>query len=144
MNTKELIEILVGKKTQPARDADCVPSYLKEKYDREGAALNLASSRENSAEVLGALAYASLLDDDEDVRIRSLEAIVELDPIIAETLLIAATYDKDERVRETALDWLFHLKKSSAQTVAERLLQDPSNFVAELARNFLNELNGKN
>jgi HEAT repeat protein len=138
MSTRDDIDILLGlKKIERRPGEDCVPSYLAGKYDKEGAALSLARTTDMREEVLGALLRAALMDDEEDVRRRSVEALVQLDESLATITLIACTYDSDDSVRESSLDLLNSINSDVANGVAQRMLHDPDEFVVEEAKRIL-------
>ena len=85
---------------------DAVPDYLAQKYDRQGAAINLGKSSCDDYKVIEALRKACMSDEEEDVRLASLEALVRLKRKTGVEVAHSLLSDEDELVRDTAASFI--------------------------------------
>ena len=101
MNIDNSIKMLLGEiNTNLANDP--VPDYLARKYDRQGAAINLGESSSNTPEVIEALRKACMSDEEEDVRLAALEALMKLERTTGLEVACNLLRDEDELVRDAA------------------------------------------
>jgi HEAT repeat protein len=108
MNIENSIKMLLGEiNTNLVNDP--VPDYLAQKYDRQGAAINLGESSSDDPKVIEALRKASTSDEEEDVRLASLEALIKLEQKAGVQVARILINDEDELVRDAAASFINEL-----------------------------------
>jgi hypothetical protein len=75
MKEEQLVNQLTSVFQNGNSNSGCVPDYLSKKYDKEGAAMLLGEIEQISLLGIGALIKSSLTDEEEDVRLASLESL---------------------------------------------------------------------
>ncbi|MCR4320790.1 MAG: HEAT repeat domain-containing protein [Candidatus Brocadiaceae bacterium] len=137
----------VAKKDKPKKEKPSFEDLVKDALEnedagkREDAIIALGESKDKKA--IETIAKALANDPSEDVRLSSIDALLEIgDKSIAEPLS-QALKDRDPWVRESAVEALGEVGGESAIEFIKSALNDEDGSVRELAQETLEELNAK-
>jgi hypothetical protein len=141
-NKAAIINALLGDGEPLFLPDDAVPAFLIPKYRRQSALLELIpllTTRPFDEDLIGIVVRVALKDEEEEIRIKALEALVGVDSRVAMIVAAASTYDSDPVVRERALEILDALNCECIVDMATRLMRDSSKLTAATAARILQE-----